>query len=49
MERMAQKIPGARYVCLPETGHLANLEQPEAFDAALRAFLETLDKVPEPH
>ena len=43
VERMAQKIPGAVYVCLPETGHLANLEQPAAFDAALSRFLTTLD------
>jgi 3-oxoadipate enol-lactonase len=42
MERMAQKIPGAAYTCLPATGHLANLEQPDAFDDALRAFLAAL-------
>jgi pimeloyl-ACP methyl ester carboxylesterase len=35
MERMAGKIPGARYVCLPGVGHLPNLEAPAAFDAAI--------------
>jgi len=42
MEKMAAKIPGARFVCLPELGHLANLEDPLAFDAALSAFLESV-------
>lgn len=39
MEKMAGRIPGARYVCVPKAGHLVNLEQPAAFDAALGAFL----------
>jgi 3-oxoadipate enol-lactonase len=39
MERMAGKIPGARYVCLPGVGHLPNLEAPTAFDAAILDFL----------
>jgi 3-oxoadipate enol-lactonase len=39
MERMAGKIPGARYVCLPGVGHLANLEAPQAFDDAILGFL----------
>lgn len=42
MEKMAAKIPGARFVCLPELGHLANLEDPLAFDAALSEFLESV-------
>ena len=40
MERMAAKIPGARYVCLPGVGHLPNLEAPRAFDAAVLDFLQ---------
>ena len=45
MERMAGKIPGARYVCLPGVGHLPNLEAPDAFDASILSFLcETLDR-----
>jgi pimeloyl-ACP methyl ester carboxylesterase len=36
---MAGKIPGAEYVLLPGCGHLANLERPRAFDAALLGWL----------
>lgn len=40
MERMAQKIPGARYACLAGAGHLLHYEQPEAFNAELEKFLK---------
>jgi len=40
MERMAQKIPGARYACLAGAGHLLQYEQPEAFNAELDRFLK---------
>jgi 3-oxoadipate enol-lactonase len=39
MARMAEKIPGAAYVCLAGAGHLAPLERPEEFNAALGRFL----------
>jgi len=39
MERMAAKIPGARYVCLPGVGHLPNVEAPRLFDQAVLEFL----------
>ena len=39
VERMAGKIPGAIYVCLPGLGHMPNLEAPAAFDAAVLRFL----------
>ena len=39
IERMAGKIPHARYVCLSGVGHFANLEAPAAFDAAVFEFL----------
>jgi pimeloyl-ACP methyl ester carboxylesterase len=39
MERMAGRIPGARYVCLAAVGHFPNLEAPAAFDAAVVDFL----------
>ncbi|HEX8664400.1 MAG TPA: alpha/beta fold hydrolase [Beijerinckiaceae bacterium] len=39
MRRMAERIPGAAYVCLDGAGHLANLERPAAFNRALLAFL----------
>ena len=38
-KKMAERIPGAEYVCLPGLGHLANLEDPAAFDAPLLDFL----------
>ena len=41
MEKMASRIPGADYVCMKETGHLGNLENPAAFNAAVRNFLHT--------
>ena len=44
MEKMAAKIPGARFVCLAGLGHLANLEDPQAFDAALGDFLNSVDR-----
>jgi len=39
---MASKIPGATKVILDGAGHAANMDQPEAFDRAVLAFLETL-------
>ncbi len=36
---MANKIPGARKVVIPGAGHAANIDQPEAFNAAVLAFL----------
>ncbi len=38
-ERMAHRIPGARYVLLDGAGHLAHAERPTAFNAALDEFL----------
>lgn len=40
---MAAAIPGAQFVTIPGAGHLANLEEPGAYNAALRAFLERVD------
>ena len=37
---MAAKIPGAEKVILKGAGHAANIDQPEAFNAAVRAFLD---------
>jgi len=39
MERMAARIPGARYVCLKGVGHLPNVEAPQAFDGAVLDFI----------
>jgi 3-oxoadipate enol-lactonase len=38
-EAMARAIPGADLAVIPGAGHLANLENPAAYQAALRAFL----------
>ena len=40
--RIAAAIGGAKLVIIPGAGHLANLEQPEAFNAALNGFLAAL-------
>jgi 3-oxoadipate enol-lactonase len=40
--RIASGIRGAKLVIIPGAGHLANLEQPEAFNAALSGFLTAL-------
>jgi pimeloyl-ACP methyl ester carboxylesterase len=37
---MAAKIPGARKVVIPNAGHSANIDQPEAFNRALLDFLK---------
>lgn len=39
MQRMAQKIPGAKWVLLERCGHLGQVDQPEPFNAALLDFL----------
>jgi len=40
--RIAEAIPGATLVTIPAAGHLSNLEQPDAFNTALNAFLAKL-------
>lgn len=37
---MAGKIPGAKKVVIPKAGHAANIDQPEAFNAAVLGFLK---------
>ncbi len=39
MRRMAERIASAEYACLAAAGHIANVEQPAAFNAAVLAFL----------
>jgi pimeloyl-ACP methyl ester carboxylesterase len=38
-EQLRKELPGSRLVPIPAAGHLPQLEQPEAFMAALREFL----------
>lgn len=40
MRRMAERIPGARFLELAGAGHIANVEQPAAFEAAVITFLQ---------
>jgi pimeloyl-ACP methyl ester carboxylesterase len=41
-EKLAKAVKGAKLVKVPKAGHLANLENPEAFNAALTAFVDPL-------
>jgi len=40
--RIAEAVAGATLVTIPAAGHLSNLEQPDAFNAALNGFLAKL-------
>jgi pimeloyl-ACP methyl ester carboxylesterase len=42
MRRMAKMLPNAGYHEIPAAGHLAPLEQPDLFNALVRAYLATL-------
>ncbi|MDE2146094.1 MAG: alpha/beta fold hydrolase [Burkholderiales bacterium] len=48
MQRMAQRIPGAEFLCLAGAGHIAPLEQPGAFAAAVLDFLQRRLAPPQP-
>lgn len=39
MQAMAARIPRAEFLCLAGVGHLANMEAPQPFNAALLAFV----------
>lgn len=41
-QALAQQISGATLVTLPQAGHMSNLEQPDAFNTAVRQFLAKL-------
>ena len=41
-ERMASTLPHATLARIPAAGHLSSMENPEAFNAAIRRFLATL-------
>lgn len=39
-EGLARAIPGSQFAVIPGAGHLSNLENPEAFNAAVAEFLK---------
>lgn len=39
MQEMAKATPGSKYVEIPRAGHVANINQPEAFNAAVAEYL----------
>ena len=41
---MAEKIPGARLVVIPQAAHLSNLEQPDVFNQIVATFASELGK-----
>jgi pimeloyl-ACP methyl ester carboxylesterase len=43
-QRMAQTVKGARLARIPGAGHLPNLENPGAFNAALSSFFAALPR-----
>lgn len=46
MRALADLIPGARFVEIPDAGHIPGAEQPQAFNAAVSEFLASLDGRP---
>ncbi|MDP1649186.1 MAG: hypothetical protein Q8M01_13440 [Rubrivivax sp.] len=40
MQRMASRIPAAEFRCLGDAGHIADVEQPAAFNTAVLSFLQ---------
>ena len=42
-QHMAQKIPDARFVSFPETGHAVHLERPRAFASEILSFWQEAD------
>jgi len=47
-EALHVAIPGSRLILVPGAGHDVNLEAPEAYDAAIRAFLRMVDDPAQP-
>jgi pimeloyl-ACP methyl ester carboxylesterase len=47
-EALHVAIPGSRLILVPGAGHDVNLEAPEEYDAAIRAFLRMVDDPAQP-
>jgi 3-oxoadipate enol-lactonase len=39
MEGLAQRVPGARHVSVPNAAHIANIQNPAGFNVVLEGFL----------
>ena len=46
MQRMAARIAASEFVCLPDAGHIANVEAPQAFEVAVLGFVHSHFPVP---
>ena len=46
IDYMAAKIPGAEKIVLADAGHASNLDQPQAFNRAVRSFLDGVTRQP---
>jgi pimeloyl-ACP methyl ester carboxylesterase len=44
MRAIAAAIPNAQFIEIPDAGHMTTMENPEAVDAALRAFVEGVSR-----
>ena len=44
VKEMSRHVPEATFVVIPGAGHLSNMENPESFTAAIRTFLDSLEK-----
>ncbi len=42
-EELAAGIAGARLICLPDAGHLSNVDQPDAFNRAVGELIEEVE------
>ncbi len=40
LQAIAGRIAGSDFVCLPNAGHIAHVEAPAAFNAAVLAFMQ---------
>ena len=43
VESMAKQISGSTFARIPEAGHLSNMENPGAFNAAILTFLTSVE------